>query len=107
MCEFGHLHGTWQQDTGRLHTSVQIIRGFSLADGTDCVQCCYMFMGSTMVARIQIRLPCQVFGSGGHGRLCGTVRLSKGTEQASRYPGGPLCAKSQVSVIGFGYWIDS
>lgn len=23
MWEFGHLHGTWQQDTDRLHTSVQ------------------------------------------------------------------------------------
>ncbi len=40
------------------------------------------------------QLPCQVFVNGGHGRLCGTVRSSKGTELASRYPGDPLDAKT-------------
>lgn len=28
------------------------------------------------------------------------MRLSKGTEQASRYPGGPLCAQGVRPVLG-------
>lgn len=38
-------------------------------------------------------LPCQVFLSGWHERLCGIVMLNKGTERASRYPAAPLFSK--------------
>lgn len=48
-----------------------------------------------------LELPCQVFVNGGHGRLCGTVRSNKGTELASRYPGGPLYSKQRGRVIIF------
>lgn len=52
-----------------------------------------------------LEIPYQVFVSGVHGMLCGTVRSGKGTVPASRYPGDPLHDTKRGEFIYSEYWM--